>query len=215
MSHAMSSRERLLAALRCERPDHVPLAFMLFSALGDRLAQTGAAGPVAAIQTQLELGLDVVVDLSTFSEMARDVGHSDAPGLPVRLDPRVRTRHWCESGPGLRYPRLHREYDTPAGTLSVAVDQTEDWPYGDAGRGDYHVPFMDDFLAPRCSRHLVQGREDLAALRYLLVPPSTDDLARCRQAWESGRQLARQHDLLLAGGWGVGGDALAWFCGLQ
>ncbi|MBI2501751.1 MAG: hypothetical protein HYW07_00755 [Candidatus Latescibacteria bacterium] len=77
------------------------------------------------------------------------------------------------------------------------------------------MPFMDDFLAPRCSRYLVQAREDLAALRHLLVPPTAADLETCRQAWAPGRRLARRHDLLLAGGWGVGGDALAWFCGLQ
>lgn len=217
MSETMSSRERTLAAISCEAVDHVPLAFMIFGALSERLEMgAGDGGPAAAIEAQLDLGLDVVVHLSQFSPRVEgEVGHSDAPGLPVRLGPEVETREWAETGGERRYPVLHKEYATPSGTLSVAVDQTDDWPYGDAVRGDFHVPLMDDYLAPRCSKYLVEGRQDLAALRHLLVPPREGDLEICAQAWREGRDLATRHDLLLAGGWGVGGDALAWFCGLQ
>jgi uroporphyrinogen-III decarboxylase len=210
MTKSMSSRERLLAALNCDRPDHVPLAFMIFTALGERLRQQGrASDPVALVEAQLELGLDAVVDLTFFAPQAAETGHSDAPGLPVRFAPQVRTRQWVQERRDQRYPALHREYATPSGALTVAVDQTDDWPYGD------QVPFMDDYLAPRCSRHLVQTRGDLAVLRHLLVPPTAADLEACRRAWAPGRELARRRELLLAGGWGVGGDALAWFCGLQ
>jgi hypothetical protein len=184
--------------------------------LGDRLRQQGRGhDPVAQVEAQRELGLDAVVDLTTFAPLAAETGHADAPGLPVRFAPQVRTRQWSQIRQGHRYPVLHREYATPSGTLVVAVDQTDDWPYGSAASGDFRVPFMDDYLAPRCSRHLVQTRDDLAVLRHLLIPPSAADLEICRQAWERGRTAARKHDLLLAGGWGVGGDALAWFCGLQ
>lgn len=51
---------------------------------------------------------------------------------------------------------------------------------------------MDDYLAPRCSRYLVQTRDDLAVLRHLLVPPSAADLESCRQTWDQGRKLAHQ-----------------------
>ena len=216
MSANMSSRERMLAAINCEAVDHVPLAFMIFGALSDRLQlETGDGGPTATIEAQLELGLDAVVHLNQFSPQVGEVGHSDAPGLPVRLGPEVETREWADPPGSRRYPVLHKEYVTPSGTLSVAVDQTDDWPYGDATRGDFQVPLMDDYLAPRCSKYLVEGSGDLAALRHLLTPPRDDDLEICCQAWQEGRDLATRHDLLLAGGWGVGGDALAWFCGLQ
>lgn len=208
MSGGISSRERLLAALDRQRPDHVPLAFMIFTALRQRLGP--GAAPAAAVEAQLELGVDAVVDLSTF---ASAVG--DAPGLPVRFGPGVRTRQWAVTARGERYPVLHKEYATPAGTLHVAVNQTDDWPYGSAAGGDFEVPFLDDYLEPRSLQPLVQERADLEALAHLLAPPTAADLTACRMAWEEGRRLARRHDLLLAGGWGVGGDALAWLCGLE
>lgn len=211
----MSSRERMLAALNCEQPDHIPMAFMIFSALKERLAKERTGGdPTAFIQSQIELGLDTVVDLTFFAPQAVDVGHSDLPGFPVRLGAGVTSRQWAEA-PTDHHPVLHKEYVTPSGTLSVAVDQTADWPYGDAGKGDFRVPLLDDYLAPRCSKHLVGTRQDLAPLRHLLVPPTNDDLMACREVWNVGRRLAQKHDLLLAGGWGVGGDALAWLSGLQ
>ena len=216
MADKMSSRQRLLAAINNEQPDHLPLAFMIFSALNERLNQQRRGGDrAAAIEAQIELGLDTVVDLTSFAPQVDEIGHSDAPGFPARFAAGVETREWAETPADRRYPVLHKEYVTPSGTLSVAVDQTDDWPYGSAATGDFHVPFMDDFLAPRCSQYLVETRSDLVPLRHLLVPPTKEDLKICHQAWDAGRKLAQKHDLLLAGGWGVSGDALAWFCGLQ
>lgn len=216
MADEMSSRERMIAALNCRKPDHVPMAFMIFTALSERLGnERRSSNPAAVIEAQIELGLDTVVDLGAFTQHVDEVGHADAPGFPVRFAEGVKTREWAEAPEGRRYPVLHKEYLTPSGTLSVAVDLTEDWPYGDAARGNARVPFMDDYLAPRCSKHLIETRNDLAAFRHLLVPPTEDDLRACHEAWAKGRELAKKHDLLLVGGSGVGGDALAWFCGLQ
>jgi len=215
MANEMSSRQRMLAALSCRRPDHVPMAFMIFSALSERLGVKRRGGDQAPpIEAQIELGLDTVVHLASFAPHNDEVGHADAPGLPVRFDEGVQTRQWAETPQGAPYPVLHKEYSTPAGTLHVAVDQTDDWQYGDA-KGEFRVPLMDDYLAPRCSKHLIETRSDLACLRHLLAAPTADDLNACRRAWDKGKELARKHDLLLAGGLGVGGDALAWFCGLQ
>jgi hypothetical protein len=216
MTNEMSSRERMLAALNCEKPDHVPMAFMIFSALNQRLNMPRRGGdPIAALEAQIELGLDTVVDLTFFAPPADEVGHSDAPGCPVRLGEGVKTRQWAQARKGNRYPSLHKEYVTPSGTLTIVVGQTEDWPYGDAAKGEFRIPLMDDYVAPRCLKYLVETEHDLIPLRHLLAPPTDDDLNTCRETWSRGRELARKYDLLLAGGWGVGGDALAWFCGLQ
>ncbi len=192
------------------------MALMIFSALNQRLNMPRRGGdPTAAIEAQLELGLDAIVDLTFVVPPLDEIGHSDAPGFPVRLGPGVTTRQWVETSQGDRYPSLHKEYVTPAGPLSIAVGQTEDWPYGDAANGDFQIPLMDDYVSPRCLKYLIETKDDLDCLRHLLVPPTEADLNACHQAWDSGKQLAKKHDLLLAGGWGVGGDALAWFCGLE
>jgi hypothetical protein len=212
----LSSRERMLAALNCRKPDYIPLCFMLFSGLRERLGMGRRTGdPGAAIEAQIDLGLDTVVDLREFAPLAEEIGHADAPGFPVRFGAGVEMRSWAEISGKHRYPLLNKEYLTPSGVLSIAVDQTDDWPYGDADRGDFFVPFMDDYLSPRCAKFLVETRDDLAPLRHLLTPPTKDDLEITRAAWDRGKALARKHDLLTAGGWGVGADALAWFCGLQ
>ncbi len=216
MAREMTSRERIITALECGKPDHIPLSFMLFGGLNERLGiRRRANDPSAAIEYQAGLGLDAVVDLREFAPLAEEIGHADAPGFPVRFENGVETRQWAEIHENRRNPLLHKEYATPSGTLAVAVDQTGDWPYGDARAGSFLVPFMDDYLAPRCSKYLVEKRDDLKSLRHLLAPPSPEDLKTARAAWDRGRALARKHDLLVAGGWGVGADALAWFCGLQ
>ena len=216
MGDEMSSRERMLAALNLQPTDHIPMAFMLFGALNQRLNRQRRGGDQeAVVEAQLDIGLDTVVDLMSFSPVAADVGHNDLPGMPVRLGENVLVSTRLETSGDGPYPVLHKDYATPSGTLSIAVDRTDDRPYGDDPEGQPHVPFMDDYLAPRCARHLVSSQSDLSALRHLLLPPTQADLTACRQSWQTGRHIADRHGLLLSGGWGVGGDSLAWFCGLQ
>ena len=216
MTEQISSRDRLLAALNCKKPDHVPMSFMIFTALRKRItSRLGRMDPVELIEAQLKLGLDAFVDLRFFVRENDKIGHSDAPGFPVRFDKRVKTKMSLEKVKGQRYPVVNKEYLTPSGNLKVSVNLTDDWPYGNIEMGDYQLPFMDDFLAPRCRKYLVEKKDDLKILQQLLIPPSANDIKTCRESWDTGRKIAMKNDLLLAGGWGVGGDAMAWFSGLQ
>ena len=198
----MNSRERMLCAIGGGRPDRVPLSFMIFQALAAR-----SNGWQDCARAALEMGLDPVV----YVEDALPGGgaeYSDAPGLPLHLAPGVSIRHWREVRPGARYPILHKEYVTPAGTLTCAVQQTDDWPFGD------QAPFLNDYIEPRAEKFPVTSADDLPALRQLLVVPSGDELERLRPMWQAARQFAADRGLLLAAGWGVGADATAWLCGL-
>ncbi len=167
------------------------------------------------VYSQLELGTDAMVDLRTFVPENKKVGHADAPGFPVHFNEKVSSHEWAELPNGNLSPVLHKKYETPAGDLSVVVNQTFDWPYGNAAQGKFHVPFMDDYLAPRSRKYLIMKESELEALKFLLVPPTAKEIRECREAWDNGKKLAEKNDLLLAGGWGVGADALAWFCGLE
>ncbi|MFA5865829.1 MAG: uroporphyrinogen decarboxylase family protein [Phycisphaerae bacterium] len=205
MVKKISSRERLSAALACQKTDYVPCSFMIFFGLRDRCKDY-----FEFVDRQLEMGLDARVDISD---------------LLVKFHPDVHVREWKETIPNEPHPLLCKEYHTPAGVLRTEVWQTEDWPYGD------HVPFMDDYLAVRTRKYLVTRPEDLPALRYLLAEPGLSVIEEYRQRAEVAKQFARSRDILLCGGGCnfervdvpevghecacVGIDALMWFCGAE
>ncbi len=199
----MSSRQRMLAALDCKEPDYAPCSFMLFNALRDRCQSYPEF-----VERQVEMGLDAFVQLPPRPPVFVN-DYYNLHGLPVSYDPRVTTQEWVEDQPGESLPIMVKEYHTPAGVLRTEVRQTEDWPWGN------HVPFLDDYLVPRSKKFLVTAPEDLDALRCLLVPPSQEEVANFKIEAGPAIELARRHDLLLAGGWGVGADLIGWICGLQ
>lgn len=201
----MSSRERMLAAIESRQPDYVPCCFMIFAALRGQ-----CDNHFEFVARQLELGLDATVQLQALPE--HDTGappeHRDLPGLGIRYHPDVTVRQWKERMVDGQMV-LHKQYQTPAGTLETAVQQTEDWPYGD------HVPLMDDYLIPRSVTRLVSSERDLEALAYLLQPPCEEELARFRQWADQARAFARSRGLLVSAGWGAVGDVACWLCGIE
>jgi uroporphyrinogen-III decarboxylase len=199
----MSSRQRLLAAMSHGDVDHVPCSFMLYGGLWQ-----GSASYLDFIQRQLDLGLDTYVQIPPRPPGIRN-DHYNLYGLPVSYDPNVRVVEAVEQIPNERYPLLVKEYVTPAGTLHAEVWQTPDWRWGD------HVPFLDDYIEPRSRKFLIEGREGVEALRYLLVPPTPDEVAEFRRDSQPALELARARDLLVAGGWGIGVDLLSWVFGLE
>ena len=203
MKQELSSRERMLEAICHRETDHVPCCFMIFAALNNKCKDK-----YEFVEKQLEMGLDAMVDLPMSSSDV-ELDHSDLRGLPVRYHPEVKIREWREVRTGEQHPVLFKEYHTPGGILNTVVNQTEDWPYGD------HIPFLDDYLIPRSQKLLIENQKDLAALRYLLVPPTADDIRAFREQAQTAKQFAAKHSLLVTGGWGVGIDAVGWLCGLQ
>jgi uroporphyrinogen-III decarboxylase len=199
----MNSRQRMLAALDRQEPDHVPCSFMLFNGL-----RSTCRDFQEFIERQVAMGLDAYVQLPPRPPAVVN-DHYNLHGLPVSYDPRVRIREWKEQPEGEDCPVLVKEYCTPAGTLRAEVRQTGDWPWGD------HVPFLDDYMVPRSRRFVVTGPEDLEALRFLLVPPTRQEAAACLRESAPALALAKQHGLLVVGGWGVGADLIGWVYGLD
>jgi len=158
-------------------------------------------------KAELAMGLDSMLFIPTAPRPQR-MDHPDLRGLPVRFHPSVETVAWREELLD-DFDVLHKEYRTPAGQLTTSVRLSEDWGHGD------HIPFVDDFQVPRSLKPLVTERKGLDALRYLLTPPSDEDVARFQQEVEEARLFADAHGVLLAGGWGVGMDMANWLCGMQ
>jgi uroporphyrinogen-III decarboxylase len=196
----LTSRERMLQALNLEQPDHIPCCFMSFTILRKRYAENR----YQVVQAQRSMGLDAMLFIPTASRAERP-DHPDLRGLPIRLSPQVETREWREAGAG----RLHKAYITPAGTLTTSVRLSEDWPHGS------HIPFVDDYQIPRADKPLVTGPEDLAPLRYLLIPPQASHFQAFQEEAQKAHAFVQEAGVLLAGGWGVGMDMANWLCGMQ
>lgn len=199
----LTSRERMLRTLNFEEADHLPCCFMSFSALRKRLNED----MFALSKAELEMGLDSMLFIPAAGRPLR-TNHPDLRGLPVRPAPEVETREWREDSPGTP-GILHKEYVTPAGTLSTGVRLSEDWTHGD------HIPFIDDYQIPRQLKPLITGPEELDALQYMLTPPSEADRAAYQQEAERAHAFVAEHGALLAGGWGVSMDMVNWLCGMQ
>lgn len=197
----MTSRQRMLAALECRTPDHVPCAFMMYKALKNECRDHAAF-----LQAQLDLGLDVVVELPPRPPVVINE-HANLHGLPVQYGAGVHTHQYTrtlESGQTL----LIKEYHTPDGVLSLEAHPGLDLHAG-------QVPFLDDVLISAACTRLVRSPADLPALQHLLAPPTPAEVDAYRGESQPLLEFAQQHDLLVAGGWGVGADMIGWLCGLK
>ena len=193
----------MLAALSCREPDRVPCCFMSFRIMRDRCRDW-----FEVAERELAMGLDAMLFIPPADRRER-LEHPDLRGIPVRLPPDAGLREWKETPSGEPHPLLHKIYETPAGSLSTVVCQTEDWPHGE------HIPFVDDYQIARARENLVKGPPDLAALRYLLSPPRADDIASFRERAAQSLAFTRRHGILSSGGWGAGVDFAGWLCGLD
>jgi len=194
---AMTSRQRLLTAMSCGRPDRVPLHFRLF---GFRPPPHFAWSDVfERVARWNSLGVDDILNL----------------GAPSGMHPDVRVRSWREEPTADEpYPLLCKEYETPAGVLRHVVrkagaDFAEGWAQSD------EVHLFDDYNVPRAKEHAVSSPDDLPKLRYLLAEPTSEQLSQFREHAARVRRFARERGTLVAGWGAAAGDAVVWLCGVQ
>lgn len=199
----LTSRQRLLRTLDLRETDHIPCCFMSFSALRKRCGEN----MYELSKAERQMGLDSMLFIPVAPRPQR-LDHPDLRGLPLRFHPMVKVRQWREEIRG-DFDVLHKEYITPAGTLSTHVRLSEDWPHGN------HIPFVDDYQVPRSLKPLITGLQDLEPLQFLLIPPAQEDAARFQQEAAEAHAFVEEHGILLAGGWGVGMDMADWLCGIQ
>jgi hypothetical protein len=203
MRNSLTSRQRMLAAIDLKDVDHVPCCFMLFKGL-----LSSSRSYIEFIERQIELGLDTFVQIP--ARPPKLVSDSyNLHGLPVSYHPSVRIKEWIEHLRDEKWPVLFKTYETPVGGLQAEVYQDDDWPYGN------HIPFLDDYIESRSRKFLLDGPDDLPALRYLLMPPFPPEIAEFHSESIPLLDFARQHNLLVAGGWGVGADLIGWVYGLE
>lgn len=221
----MNSRERILAAIRHEKLDHIPLYFSCFGFPAPPHLKWSSDGHEVAhwytmrlehihtlpepwsvehdferVRRWLSLGVDDILDVSP----------------PWGIHPEVRTRDWQEPPSASEpYWLLCREYQTPAGSLRHVVRRTDEKTEPGWVVQPDHVPLFEDFNIPRGVKHAVTGPDDLPKLRYLLHDPTGEQLASYRDRMALVRRFAQEQGVLVQGWSGFGMDAVAWLCGVE
>jgi len=166
----MSSRQRVLAAMKHQEVDHVPC-----SPIFNPLYQTQWVGhryqfpwspsdQVGRIEYCVrEFDADPFVE-TVFSETP---------------PPEVSSRIWLEGSV------LHKVWRTPAGELHAAIRYNPQWPHGK------DIPFYTDFNIGHFAIPWLKTERDLECLRHILRPlDERADLERCRERYRQAKQIA-------------------------
>ena len=215
MRDRLSSRERLLAAIGHKEPDHVPL----WSLWWPDSQLVSFRSSIERTERLLDLGLDDTLRL----EVPHRIPASYIHDLLSELDYVSRTRElaglsgvvtrvWRDVPANSSYSLIHKEYDTPAGTLQQVVKQTDAWPAG------LDIPLLGGIADQNVScgvEFVVKSPEDLDKLQYLLQQPTDEQLDDFREYARAVKGFANDRGVLVEGGWIEWGDALLWLLGVE
>ena len=190
MGSSMSSRERMLAAIDHQEPDHIPLWFNWQHRPTQILDWTDT---VERAEQVLDMGLDETMLINA----------------PLSVHPAVSSKVWVEHPHNSRYPLIHKEWHTPKGVLRQVVQRTDDWAGGD------DVGIIGDLNVPRSLQFPVKGLEDVEKLDYFYQPPASEQMAAFRETMGRMKELDRRRGVLVEGGWVYLGDMLFWLLGAQ
>ncbi|MBI2440860.1 MAG: hypothetical protein HYV35_05755 [Lentisphaerae bacterium] len=222
----MTSRERLLSAIRHERPDHVPLYAWVFgfpAPPGREWSRQGQprafwyTGRLEHIHTLpqpwdveddfqrvdawLALGLDDVLEIS----------------VPWSHDTKVTFQDSRQPAgqPGNVYPVLTREYQTPGGRVRHSVNQTgEEYQPGWVVQPD-HVPLIEDINIPRAAKHLVAEPDEVQLIPWLYQGPNAAQKQWLAKRLEQVGAFAKKRGVMVQAWAAFGMDAAVWFCGAE
>ncbi|MHB0875635.1 MAG: uroporphyrinogen decarboxylase family protein [Anaerolineae bacterium] len=197
----MTSRERLLAAMRYQQPDYVPLVFNVFGLKPP--AQLAWSNQYEETQRWLSLGVDATLTM----------------GPSLTFHPDVTVRSWTENVPGERWPLAVNVYETPAGPLRQEVFLTDDWvadewPEHKGGATNIRLA-GDDYNVVRSRRFPVTGEADLEKLKYLLWPPSDAQIAEFHEHAAAVAAQARELGVIVETTASAGADMATWLCGVD
>ena len=182
---AMTSRERIRAAMMRQPVDHVPCSIS-FNELSPVQRQGHAwqfpwqsdtPGDEKLRYQVEELGLDQVVNMGV--NLCRPV-----PGIESKV--------WLEGD------ILHKTYTTPAGELHAAVRHNELWPHGQ------DIPFYSDFNIGHYVEPWLQTAADLACFRQVRHLCTPDEMLEVARANAAAKTRAKQYDLATAARIGMG-----------
>lgn len=204
----MSSRQRMLAALRRQPHDHVPLSLYIQQGPGWR-EPLYWRNQLERAERMLALGLDPTIDIWL-------------PDVRPAPDVKVTSTRRRDGDRTL----LTKTYHTPDGDLRQVVHETDDWcdqahgPWipttlGIEWQASYEMHLFDDWNVSRRLEPWVKGPGDLDALSHLIRVPTGVELDAWRHDARRAIDFARRHDLLVVARRTIVGDAFEWFCDIN
>lgn len=196
MGTTMSSKERVLMAIDCREPDHIPLLnrdgipyrYWLTRRRDDRPFRD----QYERVVETLKLGIDDAVAINP----------------PFHLNDGIKIRIREARPPTEKYPLLTKVYETPKGSLSKVVRKTPDWPHGD------DIPLFDDYGVSRSVKNWVENEGDLDVLSYLFREPTEDELETFQEEAEHIGHFSEEHEVpIMCVEDAKLGSAAMWLCG--
>jgi uroporphyrinogen decarboxylase len=194
----MSSRERVIATIKHQPTDHLPLSFEGLGHGWVEFVSRRYADPFKRAEFYLDQGLDMALTLRSPTSSSWYAGTT------------CTTKQWEERVEGETHPLLVKEYVTPKGNLRQVARKTEDFP------GDNVHLFSDHNVPPaRTVKYAVEGEEDLDKLEHVLQLPPANELAAFRTWASDARRFCDSHEILLSCYVLGVGDPMLWMSGVE
>jgi uroporphyrinogen-III decarboxylase len=204
----MTSRERVLAAIRREDVDYVPCS-AFFNPLtpqqrvGHRWQFPWGPSDTERVEySLLELGTDPVVGVPIGADPI--VGDPFGELHPYYPNPDVTSKTWMEDDV------IHKVWSTPSGELHAAIKYDISWPHG------LDVPFFSDFNVGHYIEPWLKTPADLECLRHILLPARTrEHLDALRLAYTEAKAIADKYQLPTFTSIGFGLTGAMLICGAE
>ena len=186
----MTSKERMLGALRCEAVDHVPCAPWFF---GNHVAAVGRQLSTRELLAYLTQELDADAFIDCFDNdpgTSRRVG----TGLSRGQSPSVTAKFWTSDSGTI----LHKVFHTPSGDLSASIRDHESIPEKD------DIPLSCDYNGPVFVKPWIETIEDVECFKHLCCPPDKENIAAFHETFQETKRLADEFGVATVGHVGMG-----------
>jgi len=207
----MTSKERLIATIKHEKTDYIPLYFKIHGFKPP--SEIAWKDQYERARRLLSIGLDDILFIHS------PVARNDYAGMgdPTRFDKNIKTKVSVIHAKNEEYPLLVKEYDTPEGILRQEVWKTRDWDSVDEpyDHGGDNLLLFDDYNVSRSKKFLIEKQSDLKKLRYLFSPFSKRFLNDYNRYVNEVKRKARDLGVLTATWASTGIDTLIWLCGVE
>ncbi len=214
----MSSKERIMAVIEGKDVDYTPLYAWCFGFHPPRELRWVRNGKERAYwyTMRLEHLHTLPYDWDIFDDLERvkrwlGLGIDDVIDIsfPWSMHPDVKIRYREEKNVQCCF------YETPEGVITQKVRKTEETILEGWVIQPEKPKLFEDFNLPRSEKFPVSSSEDLRAIKYLLYPPSKEEIDSYKEKIKLIREFTSRVPVAVQGWSAFGLDAVVWLMGVQ